>query len=309
MKSFIEKTYNIQVDCVMPGPRGWTSIGYKVDTHSCSYYLKVYDKARSSTQRVVNRHKVNMPILQQLRQHPILGKKMNKWIAATNGQYIIEDKGAYYMLFEWIQGNDLFKDDLTKSEVGDLTGFVSALHNFPLDQSLMRREISLDIEFLDALEAFLESGIVNSREEVQTIIKPLISRLRSGVSRLREMAPSLLGKDYQQVLCHGDAHGGNLMRTRKGLMVIDWEDLSIRPIEGDLYVFRYEPFFKDFIKRYRDLNPCFDIDEELMNFYQLRRVLIDLWEHIELIHYDSVGEALIHQNIDWLKNVTRNLSK
>lgn len=309
MKSFIEKNYDLDIDSLIPGPKGWTSFGYRVDTHGNTYYLKVYDKTRSSTLRVIHRLKVNMAILLDLRQDPVLGGKMNKCIASHNGQYIIEDEESYYMLFDWIEGYDLFKDDLTPIEVSDLTTFVSGLHNFPMDQSLSRRDISLEIEFLDALEEFLDEDIFDSREEVQTIIKPLIPKLKIGVSRLREMVPSLSEKDYRQVLCHGDAHGGNLMRTGNGLMVIDWEALSIRPIEADLYVFRYEPFYKNFIKGYRDLNQGLVIDEELLDFYQLRRVLIDLWEHIELIHYDSVSEALIHQNIDWLKKVTRKLSK
>ncbi len=307
MKLFLEKSYRIKIQSIQVGPRGWTSLGYRVTTHKQAYYLKVYEKNRSSTGRTVDHILHNLQILKKLREDPDCGIPMNKWVSGVGGHYVFDDAFNYYMLFDWLDGRDLFHEDLTKEEIRSLAVSISKLHNYRNIEATSVFEPSSQILFLSRLRFFLENDLYRAGRELHQIMEPITHILVRGICKLEGLADSLKGEEINQVLCHSDPHGGNLMRIEEGLVIIDWEGLHKGPREGDLYVFRQEPFYQDFMSIYGELNPGFNIDDRFIHYYQLRRVLLDLWEHIEIVHYDQVEDDLKKYNINWLRDMTKQL--
>ena len=59
---------------------------------------------------------------------------------------------------------------------------------------------------------------------------PEVARLRAAAERLR---PFMEAPGHVQPL-HGDAHPGNVIATREGLVWIDFEDACLGPVEWDL---------------------------------------------------------------------------
>ena len=94
-----------------------------------------------------------------------------------------------------------------------------------------------------------------------------------------------------------------LFRSVYSFHLIDWEGLTLAPKEADLFAFKYQPYYHQFLESYKQYFDDLHIHEDAMNFYCLKRVLNDLWEHIEILHYDHVNQELYNKNMSWMKKV------
>jgi spectinomycin phosphotransferase len=80
----------------------------------------------------------------------------------------------------------------------------------------------------------------------------------------------------EQVLCHGDLIGDNLLGDRGGrLWVVDWDGAALAPGELDLALFTGQGFER-FLDDYEGHAGAHGLDPELVAFFLLRRNLDDL---------------------------------
>jgi hypothetical protein len=81
-------------------------------------------------------------------------------------------------------------------------------------------ELGILLETLDLLETPAPRTMLSASD-----IALLRDRLSTSLAALRAFPMQAL---------HGDAHGGNLMNTTRGLLWTDWEDTFLGPVEWDL---------------------------------------------------------------------------
>lgn len=64
----------------------------------------------------------------------------------------------------------------------------------------------------------------------------LLSRYEHAARRLVTLAAQCLDKNIERHLIHADLHRGNLLRTRNGFCVLDFDDMAIGPPVQDLWL-------------------------------------------------------------------------
>lgn len=72
-------------------------------------------------------------------------------------------------------------------------------------------------------------------EAARQLLQQSVHPLRRLVSRCTELADAVRGAGKPWVLTHGQMHGGNIVWTKKGdLLLVDWDCATIAPRERDL---------------------------------------------------------------------------
>ncbi|PTA69071.1 aminoglycoside phosphotransferase family protein [Deinococcus arcticus] len=120
------------------------------------------------------------------------------------------------------------------------------------------------------------------------LIRSLLTRAREGAARAQASAPPF-------VVCHTDAHSGNVMRGRNGeLWLIDWETARLAPPEHDLWLLGRQ--LPALLPAYaRGLGRPFTPDPERLAFYVRRRALEDLAEDVRwLLHEAPTPQTEAH---------------
>lgn len=106
-----------------------------------------------------------------------------------------------------------------------------------------------------------------------------------------KLAEKLKREGLKNVLCHTEIHHWNMMQG-ENLVIIDWEGLKLAPPEHDLFSIILKPYGNNFLNEYFKFMPNYKPNQEVLEFYFLRRKLEDIWEWVELLHYGNPeGEA------------------
>jgi aminoglycoside phosphotransferase (APT) family kinase protein len=123
--------------------------------------------------------------------------------------------------------------------------------------------------------------------ELRDLVVPHAVELRAGIERLEELANLAANRRSEDVLCHTDIWGSNLLLSDDGsLHVLDWNGALIGPVEHDLFMFAGTGFFPAdrfgwFLDRYEAAFRPVRLDADVFGFYFYRRNLEDLAEFLE----------------------------
>jgi hypothetical protein len=93
--------------------------------------------------------------------------------------------------------------------------------------------VSLD-GMLGALDEAWDKGPLS--ETARQLLVAGQSKVRALLEYADRLAAGLKGTERDWVITHGEPHGGNLMRTPNGLVLIDWDTVAIAPRERDLWM-------------------------------------------------------------------------
>jgi thiamine kinase-like enzyme len=102
------------------------------------------------------------------------------------------------------------------------------------------------------------------------------------------------------VLCHGDAHGNNVIQGER-LVLVDWEDLRLAPPEADLFIHAWHPHGDVLLKSYSAACHGYQINHELLFFYVLRRRIEDVWVDIQRLTEESPDEVETEKLLGWTR--------
>lgn len=305
----LERVYGLKINTVSEAACGWASIGYKLQTYEGDYYLKVYDMKRSSSKRWIAKIDTYMPVVLWLDQNTGLKDRMIHCRLTSDGDYKYTNDQGVYLLFDWIDGESLWEKEYTDRQVEELADIMAILHdygaNIPVPESSYGD--AFDTGFLKGLKTFVEEDFHEASDDLLEVLNPIIPSLKRGLNRVIDLKASLKRDLPEMVWCHTDVHGGNIMMAGPKMHLIDWEGLILAPREADLFAFKYQPYFHELMEHYKGHHPAFEINSLSMQFYCLRRVLEDLWEHIEILHYDDVSDELYQDNMKWMKKVIKDL--
>ncbi|MFC4426095.1 phosphotransferase [Deinococcus navajonensis] len=149
------------------------------------------------------------------------------------------------VLYDWIEGNSLGADGETAGpEVAALLGRLHAgTPRLPGGEFLPQPPEAFLAPFVEALQRHLEPlwrGGAAARPGVRALgalLEPHRHDIEAMMDRTRRLAQAARAQPSSLVVCHTDAHGGNLMRDPQGqLWLIDWEMARLAPPEHDLWM-------------------------------------------------------------------------
>lgn len=201
--------------------------------------------------------------------------------------------GYDVQLLEYLEGRTLeaetaWPDDLYK-KVADV---VAAVHSStPAVRSLVGQAEDYELPFLPGLMATLtavearggpSAGDGGSLAALRELVLPRTNEQRTAIDRLQRLRDLARARRSDEVLCHTDIWGSNLILAADGsLHLLDWNGARIAPPEADLFMFAGTSFYPPdrfgwFLGRYEAAFRPLDLDADTLGFYLYRRNLEDL---------------------------------
>lgn len=104
---------------------------------------------------------------------------------------------------------------------------------------------------------------------------------------------------FRFVPTHGDSWANTLETVQGSLRIVDWDDFLLGPIERDIW---YIADNSEAFSYYQSLNKLFVLDNELYDFYLLRRYLDDLSGCLFEIFKDLSDKKHVEDNIADIKS-------
>jgi spectinomycin phosphotransferase len=108
--------------------------------------------------------------------------------------------------------------------------------------------------------------------------RELLARNAGAVAALLSLYDRLTPGPDGWVVTHGEPHGGNLISTSDGLMLIDWDTVALAPRERDLWMLA-------------DAGEDLHVDRDAIDFFRLRWDLADLASFTDLLRSPHADTA------------------
>ncbi|MGN7942278.1 aminoglycoside phosphotransferase family protein [Virgibacillus sp. 6R] len=300
--------YGINMIDIKKQQGGWAALAYEVSDGTKKYFLKVYEKSRASTRKWASLIEQYAPILVWLNENSRLSGKIPILYITKNGNFKCEDEENIYLLYDYINGETIGDQDLTKEQIQQLTQMIVELHHYGeevvLDKPLLKEDFS--VPFLEQLRYVLNEGRSHLSHDVKKLIDNYNEQLKEAIFKVEQLSKLLKASDLKMALCHTDLHYWNLIKSEQ-LMLIDWEGLKLAPVEADLMFLVEKPYFEEFMEIYQKAHKNYAINDDALSFYQKRRRLEDIWEFIEQLLYDDQEGQERVETINYLKNELKRL--
>lgn len=290
--SLLTSEYGIILASIFPTIGGFSAkAAYRVTgVDGMEYFLKIYDKSLPTTRFFVERIDLYMPVLDWLSVYPSLHGRVLTPIRTRNGAFKIETDNDVCVLFLYVNGEVPGINGMTLAQTVELADILAKLHSIgesvPFEESMLSEDISL--LFCEQLIHFLDN-ISEKNNILYDIISPNDKLLRTAVHKALNLRDTIRLDYSPLVLCHGDAHGNNLIQSER-LVLADWEDIRIAPAEADLFIHAWHPYGSTLLKAYADARGGYNINYELLDFYILRRRIEDVWVDIQRLTEESPDE-------------------
>ncbi|QKG83305.1 aminoglycoside phosphotransferase family protein [Kroppenstedtia pulmonis] len=310
IKTMLKKHYNIDITKVSPQQGGWSALAYKVSNNKHAYFLKVYETSRASTPKWTDLIDQYGPIMVWLLHHTKLKGKMPVPVLTNTSEYKCEDDRGIYLLYKYIDGMTIGNRNLTEEQVAQLSEIIAELHLYreeiPVETKAIKEDF--DVSFLQQLWNILYKQQTSIPTEVRKLIKPHIEHIDDLIETVEEQAMRLKNSHLKMALCHTDLHNWNLMQSKQQLILIDWEGLTLAPVEADMMFLVDKPYYDSFLRVYRKVHQNFVINPDALGFYQGRRKLEDIWELIEQLTYDNQDSQGKMETMHYLTQALKDLT-
>jgi len=304
IEAALVRYYGIHPDSLAEAPPGWSALAYRVQAGQALYFLKVFDKTRPSIQVWIQAIDRYMPVLLWLGESTALRGRVPSVVRTKDGHYQCEDERHIYILFDFIPGESPCATPITPPKLAgqrrELTRLIADLHclkagDFPGCKDGLTEDFS--VPFHDRLLSMLPCEEIRAHRHL----------LERQLYRLAELSAAMPALRLPFVLCHNDIHGGNMIQSKR-LVLVDWEGLKFAPAEADMLFFTYWAQFhthwEEFLAVYRETHPGWRPNETAMQFYRLRRSLEDIEAFLDALLHDNLSPARRESE---LRHLTREL--
>jgi spectinomycin phosphotransferase len=260
-----------------------TAPAYRAEGTSGRFFVKLLPDTpygRAASARIC----AEMPLLRALREEQIL-PRVPQPLWAPSGAPLATIGGAEVAVYGWIDAVNLssawgaalpeLAPLLGRLHGGtpQLMGRVGTLPMPPEDFGLpFMDELSDDLRALKRLTPKARPAL----HELRALLAPHDGQFEHLLALTHASQKVIRSQPHDLVVCHTDAHGGNVMRDAAGeLWVIDWESARLAPPEHDLWMLHSR--LPEVLPLYEAaLGRGLQLDVEVLAFYFCRRVLEDL---------------------------------
>ena len=299
----LEHGYGFMLKGCIPTKGGFSSkAAYLLITEDTDeYFLKVYDNTIPTTRSYVNHIDTYMSILHKLSLNPALAKHVPIPIPNCEGGFKVEAGDITVVIFQYVSGDCPGITGITQTQTMELAEILAMLHKIDLSAFCGFPELLKDT----ALEQcdYLTHCIRHSRElpnELNVILSKNERLISKAVEETVFQHSIMEKRHYPLVLCHGDAHGNNVIQG-KHLVLVDWEDMHIAPAEADLFISAWCPYGTLLLDTYTTAMNQYSIDMQLLRYYTLFRKLEDLSVDIKRITEEAPTDIEKVKLLSWMR--------
>lgn len=281
-QKLLSNNYDLEIQSLDLAPRGFVGETYIVNTSKEKYFLKILKN---------NRYSVNvlqsLPVLKELNELGIT--YINYPIPTKGGDLHIEHKNRYYILFNYIEGQNTW--DYDKQEV--YKHLIEIHKSTNKIKSFVKKE-----DFKIEYEKIFEETLMKYKDI--PLITAYLDEILKHWESYKKLSDILQKKSFNMYITHGDAFG-NIIKNEDNLYIIDWDDLLLAPLERDLWFF-YED--ESIVNSYKEEFINFDIEKDLLLYYIYKRFYDDLFGFLELFDKEDINKENVIQEIkkdcfDW----------
>lgn len=226
-------------------------------------------------------------------------------VADRDGGFLNAVDGYEVQVLEYLDGRSLeaetiWPDDLY-AKVAEVVAAVHVSTNAVrhLVERAERYELPFLPPFVESLTVMETGGALPVNDDptlakLRAMVMPRSGELRVAISRLEDLRDRARVRESDEVLCHTDIWGSNLLLSDDGtLHLLDWNGALLGPPEHDLFMFAGTEFFPAdrfgwFLDRYEEASGRPRLDAETLGFYFYRRNLEDLASFVESIVEDRM---------------------
>ncbi|WP_194165291.1 aminoglycoside phosphotransferase family protein [Deinococcus terrestris] len=283
--------YGLGVGALTFLPQG-TAPAYRADGPGSRWFLKLLpDTPYGHDLR--RRVGAERPLLRALRESGVL-TRVPRPIPTLSGADVAEVEGYGVALYGWIDGASLRAGwTAALPGVAPLLGRLHAGTQRLLEvvQVWPMPPEDFSLPFEEGLMGDLARLRVSVGEEragvaaLRDLHLPHEAILGQVLTRARAFQEAARARPRRPVVCHTDAHGGNVMRDVAGeLWLIDWETARLAPPEHDLWMLH--PQLPEVLPAYEEAVGAPAVpDPDLLGFYLTRRVLEDMAVDVGMIQH------------------------
>jgi Ser/Thr protein kinase RdoA (MazF antagonist) len=240
------REYDLIIECLDFVPLGEVACSYIVYVKNGErYFLKLYTDTRAG--RIFSsRLNFYLPLCQQLKKEGVV-ERLPCAVATVRGELKIQlASGDTLVLFDFIDGPNVgceapMSDELF-AQLAALFGRFH-VHGATLVHESGRVE-KYEVPFADGMKkAFADLRAVDQharpgRIALRKMLEPHTDEVLGYLKRLLELQETVRSLGTQNVLCHTDLHGDNLIVDAGGhLYALDWEGALLAPAEHDLFMY------------------------------------------------------------------------
>jgi Ser/Thr protein kinase RdoA (MazF antagonist) len=303
LSALLSTKYGIISGSICPVKGGWaTKAAYRVTgTDGVEYFVKVYDRTLPTTRFIVERIEKYMPVLYKLAVSQFLQGRVLTPIPMFNGSYKAESDSDVYAVFLFVDGKTPGISGMTEKQTIELAEILACLHDTSKTISFNMTELAEDtsLSFCERLINYLDKPEAINNIPAHQILQNA-DMLKSASIKALNLRDKLRLGYSPLVLCHGDAHGNNVIQSDK-LVLADWDNLSYAPVEADLFIHTFHKKYSDiFLEAYCAARRGYLINKDLLYFYTLRNHLGDIWVDIERLIQESPCESEIADLLEWI---------
>jgi Ser/Thr protein kinase RdoA (MazF antagonist) len=214
-------------------------------------------------------------------------------IARLDRGFLSAFEGYEVQVLEYIDGHNLENETAWPDGLyGRLAAVVAAVHTSTgAVRHLVQRTDDYELPFLRHLVEIvtvidaggpLPAGDGPALTRLRELVAPRVPELQQAFGRLGQLRDLARERETDQVLCHTDIWGSNLIQADAGtLYLIDWNGALLGPPEHDLFMFAGTVFFpagrfRWFLERYEAAFEPVRLDPRTFGYYFYRRNLEDL---------------------------------
>jgi spectinomycin phosphotransferase len=205
----------------------------------------------------------------------------------TNHAETVRRVGPRYVvaLFPFVDGQAGVFGQYNETERTAILRMLADLHAATWTVSSVANRMGLDIPGRQSLESALDD--VNqpwSAGPLSEGARQALARHASDVAEMLALADRLAADVARSrgnwVVTHGEPHAGNIMRTRSGYVLIDWDTVALGPPERDLWMLAGD----DAVEMTIDSSATgHQLDPAALHYFRLRWDLADIASFIDLL--------------------------
>ena len=269
-------------------PIGEESTSFKVTSGNTTYIVKWSEDTKQTQNMYLVHH-----LLQELSHFPFIVAP----VQTPSGQTIIEMEEGYISVFPFIEGNvvDMPNEKFSKDVVKEITEIVIQIHNA---SSSLKTELPKET-FNTTFETVFMNLLAESEKNKKTTYAPIVLHNKEKIQKLidENMRHNEYYKQYKPhfVLTHGDITGLNFIQSKKGLVLIDWDDSIFAPKERDLPFLVCNKHFN--LDYFIEKTGGTKYEKDLNDYYSLHWSLNSIVLGLQDLATQDVGEKDIQEKV------------
>ena len=219
LMDFIKHEYGIDATSITPAKRGFFGETWKLGSVTGSYFVKL---DYSSTHKIV--YKRSFLVVEHLGAYGI--KNINLIVKTKDGGLSTRFGDAVIGIFDWIEGDNIETDETKIPEYS----IMAKVYTVPT----AALAIPTEDFFGGSADKFFRQWKDLDNSRLNILFEKNRDKLEFRSGRLKTLADDCRKDKNGFVITHGDA-GGNMIKSKDGYYIVDWDEAKLAPPERDAW--------------------------------------------------------------------------